>query len=53
VNMNGIEGYTDVTALAGIEWSRRKVPQKEIERIKSQSLAGLVSVLDIGDALFV
>jgi len=43
----------DVTALAGAEWHYRKVPQKEFERIKPQSLAELVSVLDAGGALFV
>jgi len=43
----------DVTALAGAEWHYRKVPQKEFERIKPQSLAELVSVLDAGGSLFV
>jgi len=43
----------DVTVLAGAEWHYRKVPQKEFERIKPQSLAELVSVLDAGGALFV
>jgi len=43
----------DVTALAGAEWHYRKVPQKEFERIKPQSLAELVSVLDAGGALFI
>ncbi len=43
----------DVTALASAEWHYRKVPQKEFERIKPQSLAELVSVLDAGGSLFV
>ncbi len=43
----------DVTALAGAEWHYRKVPQKEFEQIKPQSLAELVSVLDAGGSLFV
>jgi len=43
----------DVTALAGAEWHYRKVPQKEFERIKPQSLAELVSVLDAGGPLFI
>ncbi len=43
----------DVTALAGAEWHYRKVPQKEFERIKPQSLAELVSVLDAGGTLFI
>jgi len=43
----------DVTALAGVAWHYRKVPQKEFERIKPQSLAELVSVLDTGGSLFV
>jgi len=43
----------DVTALAGAEWHYRKVPQKEFERIRPQSLAELVSVLDAGGSLFV
>ncbi len=43
----------DVTALAGAEWRYRKVPQKEFERIKPQSLAELVSVLDAGGPLFI
>jgi len=42
----------DVTALAGAEWHYRKVPQKEFERIKPQSLAELVSVLDAGGPVF-
>jgi len=44
---------TDVTALAGVEWHYRKVPQKEFDRIKPQSLAELVSVLDAGGSLFI
>jgi len=43
----------DVTALADAEWHYRKVPQKEFERIKPQSLVELVSVLDAGGSLFV
>jgi len=43
----------DVSALAGLEWQYRKVPQKEFERVKPQSLAELVSVLDAGGPLFV
>jgi len=43
----------DVTALAGAAWHYRKVPQKEFERIKPQSLAELVSVLDAGGSLFI
>ncbi len=43
----------DVTALAGVEWHYRKVPQKEFERIKPRSLAEMVSVLDANGALFV
>jgi len=43
----------DVTALAVVEWHYRKVPQKEFERIKPQSLADLVSVLDAAGPLFI
>ncbi len=43
----------DVTALLGVEWRYRKVPQKEFERIKPRSLAELICVLDAGGSLFV
>jgi len=43
----------DVTALAGVEWRYRKVPQKEFERSSPRSLSELLGVLDAGGALFV
>jgi hypothetical protein len=43
----------DVTTLTGTTWRYKKIPQKEFERIRAQSLTELVSVLDAGGSLFV
>jgi len=43
----------DVTTLTGCAWRYRKIPQRDFERIKAQSLAELMGVLDAGGALFV